>query len=95
MIALKDLPPGIRPVRLTEQRVLQLARRSVYFPVGSHSPAARYYKGDVRAAISHGLALECEYAEAQERHQTEVDALHRRITELQAILHRGAGLDHN
>lgn len=82
----ENLPRDVRPLRLPDARIIQLARRTVYFPYDRTSNSGRYYKTDVRAALSHALAIERERETQAQQHEVEVAALRAEIATLAAQL---------
>ncbi|MGI8547336.1 MAG: hypothetical protein ACR2M1_08370 [Gemmatimonadaceae bacterium] len=82
----ENLPRDVRPQRLSVEHLTKLAKRAVYFPYDYQTTSGRHYKGDVRAAIGHGLAVELEREQQERQHNEELAALREEIAALSACL---------
>jgi hypothetical protein len=82
----ENLPHDIRPQRLPLSDLMRLAKRVVYFPYDYQSTSGRHYKGDVRAALGHGLAVELEREQQERQHNQELAALRAEIAALSILV---------
>ncbi len=87
----ENMPRDVRPQRLTVDRLLKLAKRTVYFPYDYQSTSGRHYKSDVRAALAHGLAVELEREQQEHQHAQEMATLQHEIAILTATLEAARG----